>query len=66
MYTFIIHNLGDLDFGLSRPLTVNCDAAVGPPISNLLLVPSKNMWPTSAPLQGNVFNRPFKVTQRQM
>lgn len=42
MYNVSLHNVGDLDFDLSRSLKVKCDAAVGLPIYDLVLMSNGN------------------------
>ncbi len=42
-----LHNLGDLDFDLSRSLKVKSSGVIGPPIYDILLVSNSNHMPTS-------------------
>ncbi len=67
------HNLGDLEFDLSRSLKIKCDGAIGLPTYGFLLMVNSNIWPNSAPLRGvrlrNLSDLDFdlfKVTQGQI
>ena len=44
MHVSILDHFKTFNFGLSRPLEVKCDSAIGLPIYDLLLVFNNKIW----------------------